>query len=926
MKEKFDVQGMTCSACQAHVQKALEKVDGVHSVNVNLLKNNAEVEFDEQVCPLSALERAVDKAGYKLVAHDVKPQKNDAPKAKDYTLAKLIACIILLLILMYFSMGNMMWNFPAPAVFDHKANPMGFALLQFLLVLPVLFIYRGYFSSGFKKLLKGKPNMDSLIAVGATASLAYGIFALFMISYAQAMISSGGDAARWQEVLSTYHDSLYFESAGMILTLVSLGKYLEGLSKKRTTAAVTKLMDLAPKRATVEREGAEVEIPAEDVRVGDILIVKNGASVPVDGIITEGGASLNQANITGESMPVYKTEGDEVYSSTTVTAGYFKMRASKVGDDTSIASIIKLVDEASNSKAPISKLADKISGIFVPVILAIALVTLIVNLIAGSTFELSLNFAISVVVIACPCALGLATPVSIMAGTGKGAQCGLLIKNAEILEKAHLIKTVVLDKTGTITAGKPSVTDYIELDGSASDKSISGGKILDGRMIDGNVLDGNILNRSILNAVYSLEHKSEHPLARAVVDYAEANGAELSEVTEYRSIEGRGIEGYIDGICFAIGNTKMARERGAEVPEERINTLANEGKTPLLALRENRIIAIIAVKDEVKPGSVQAVHELTKRGIKVVMLTGDNQTTANAVAKEVGVSEVISDVYPADKQRVIESLKTDGKHLVAMVGDGVNDAPALTSADLGIAIGGGSDVAMECSDIVLLRNDLMDMLNVISLSRRVLNTIRLGLFWAFFYNFVCVIIATGAFYYVSGFKINPMIGALAMSVSSVSVVLNALTINFFKIKRADGDGVSENKSDKTPNGKSHEKLDAKKILAGKADEQADVLSEERRGEKTQNNEPESVINNENQISQKENYNMIKYVFNVDGMMCNMCEKHVNGAVRSIDGVEEVISSHESGTTTVTCSKPIDTEAVKSAILDAGYTVTDVTEE
>ena len=874
MKEKFDVQGMTCSACQAHVQKALEKVDGVHSVNVNLLKNNAEVEFDEQVCPLSALESAVDKAGYKLIPHDVKQQKNDAPKAKDYTLAKLIACIILLLILMYFSMGNMMWNFPAPAVFDHKANPMGFALLQFLLVLPVLFIYRGYFSSGFKKLLKGKPNMDSLIAVGATASLAYGIFALFMISYAQAMVSSGEDAARWQEVLGTYHDSLYFESAGMILTLVSLGKYLEGLSKKRTTAAVTKLMDLAPKRATVEREGEEIEIPAEDVRVGDILIVKNGASVPVDGIITEGGASLNQANITGESMPVFKTEGEEVYSSTTVTAGYFKMRASKVGDDTSIASIIKLVDEASNSKAPISKLADKISGIFVPVILAIALVTLIANLIAGSSFELSLNFAISVVVIACPCALGLATPVSIMAGTGKGAQCGLLIKNAEILEKAHLIKTVVLDKTGTITAGKPSVTDYIEIDGSATDKNNSNEKTPNG---------------SILNAVYSLEHKSEHPLARAVVDYAEANGAKLGEVTDYRSVEGRGIEGYIDGVYFAIGNTKMASEHGAAVPEERINALANEGKTPLLALRENRIIAIIAVKDEVKPGSIQAVHELTSRGIKVVMLTGDNQTTANAVAKEVGVSEVISDVYPADKQRVIESLKTDGKHLVAMVGDGVNDAPALTSADLGIAIGGGSDVAMECSDIVLLRNDLMDVLNVISLSRRVLNTIRLGLFWAFFYNFVCVIIATGAFYYVSGFKINPMIGALAMSVSSVSVVLNALTINFFKIKRADGDG---------------SKIQGVQPIS-------DTLPKS-----------ESAINNENQISQKENGNMIKYVFNVDGMMCNMCEKHVNGAVSAIDGVEEVISSHESGTTTVTCSKPIDTEAVKSAILAAGYTVTD----
>lgn len=868
MKERFDVQGMTCSACQAHVQKALEKVDGVISVNVNLLKNSADVEYDENVCSASALELAVDKAGYKLIARDAKSvAPTVAVGKKDYTLASLGVSIALLLVLMYFSMGNMMWGFPAPDVFDHKANPMGFALLQFLLVLPILFIYRRYFVSGFKKLFKGAPNMDTLIAIGATASLAYGIVALFMISHAQAMISAQTDVEKWREVLETYHSSLYFESAGMILTLVSLGKYLEGLSKKRTTLAVTKLMDLAPKRATVERDGEETEIPAEEVRVGDIIVVRNGAGIPVDGVIVEGGASINQANITGESMPVYKTEGDEVYSSTTVTAGFFKMRASKVGDDTSIASIIKLVDEASNSKAPISKLADKISGIFVPVILCIALVTLIANLIAGSSFELSLNFAISVVVIACPCALGLATPVSIMAGTGKGAQCGLLIKNAEILEKAHLIKTVVLDKTGTVTEGKPSVTDCIEL------------------------------KSGVLDAVYSLEHKSEHPLARAVTEYAEKEGANLLEVENYRSVEGRGIEGYIGGEYFAIGNVKMATEHCDSVPLKETEAFANEGKTPLLAIRGNEVVAILAVKDEVKAGSVQAVRELVKRGIKVVMLTGDNSATANAVAREVGVSEVISDVYPADKQRVIESLKTDGKHLVAMVGDGVNDAPALTSADLGIAIGGGSDIAMECSDIVLLRNDLMDVLNVISLSRRVLNTIRLGLFWAFFYNFVCVIIATGAFYYTSGFKINPMIGALAMSVSSVCVVLNALTINFFKIKRASSD-------------KKDGALSASQQPSLNTPEEAPV---------------DKATDNENIIS-KESDNMKTYVFKVNGMMCNMCEKHVNNAVRACADVENVVSSHESGTTTVTCKNPVDIDKIKSAILEEGYEVTDVTEE
>lgn len=891
MKKKFDVQGMTCSACQAHVQKALEKVDGVKSVNVNLLKNNAVVEFDEQVCTVENLAGAVDKAGYKLI---VPSTAAAAPsQTKDYSLAKLITCIALLLVLMYFSMGNMMWGFPAPAVFDHKSNPMGFALLQFLLVLPILFIYRRYFSSGFKKLFRGKPNMDSLIAVGATASLIYGIFALFMISYAQAMVSAGTDIDKWHNVLMTYHDSLYFESAGMILTLVSLGKYLEGLSKKKTTAAVTKLMDLAPKRATVLRDGVETEIPAEEVQVGDIVIVKNGASVPVDGVITEGSASLNQANITGESMPVFKAEGDEVYSSSTVTAGYFKMRASKVGDDTSIASIIRLVDEASNSKAPISKLADKISGIFVPVILTIALITLIANLIAGSSFELSLNFAISVVVIACPCALGLATPVSIMAGTGKGAQCGLLIKNAEILEKAHLIKTVVLDKTGTITEGKPKVTDYKEYESG------------------------------ILDAVYSLEHKSEHPLALSVVEYAKSKNANLLDVDNYRSIEGRGIEGTIGGVPYAVGNVKLAEDVGADISavKQTVAQYADEGKTPLLVVRGGKLAGIIAVKDTVKEGSVQAVKELTKRGIKVVMLTGDNQATANVIAKEVGVSEVIADVYPADKQRVIESLKTDGKHLVAMVGDGVNDAPALTAADLGIAIGGGSDVAMECSDIVLLRNDLMDVLNVISLSKRVLNTIRLGLFWAFFYNFVCVIIATGAFYYVNGFKINPMIGALAMSISSVSVVLNALTINFFKIKRTDSTA-NDLPTNQNNVGELAESTgvgtDNKEINSGIEH----TVNIDTANDDTNTNKINGGIND----TASEVNNMSKYVLKVDGMMCGMCEKHVNNAVKTVANVQDVTSSHESGTTEVTCNGALDIEAVKNAVEQAGYTVTGVTQE
>ncbi len=879
-KKTFDVFGMTCAACQAHVEKAASKVSGVKKVSVNLLKNNMVVEFDEKVCSPADIELAVSNAGYKAeekgaakkTSADLKPQK-------DYALAKLITCIVLLLVLMYFSMGNMMWGFPSPDVFDHTANPVGFALLQFLLVLPILFIYRGYFSRGFKRLFKGKPNMDTLIAIGSAASMIYGIFAIFMMTISEAKIAAGIDAEKWAQTLATYHESLYFESAGMILTLVSLGKYLEGLSKKKTTSAVTKLMDLAPKRAVVLRENGEEEIPAEEVRIGDTVIVKNGESIPVDGEVIDGSASVDQSNITGESMPVFKKAGDEVYSSTTLTAGYLKLRASKVGEDTSIAAIIRLVDEASSSKAPISRLADKISGIFVPIILGIALITLIANLIAGSSFELSLNFAITVIVIACPCALGLATPVCIMAGTGKGAQNGLLIKNAEILEKAHLIKTVVLDKTGTLTEGKPKVTDY------------------------------STFGEDCLSEIYSLEALSEHPLALAVVEYAKGKNAEKLEVENFKQIEGGGLEGEIAGNRYAVGNLRLAEERCAIQGDvkSRAEALADEGKTPLFIVKNEKLIGIIAVKDTLKAGSAEAVAELKSKGIRVVMLTGDNEKTANVIAREVGIDEVIANVRPEDKHRIVEGLKTDGKHLVAMVGDGVNDAPALSAADLGIAVGGGSDVAIESSDIVLLRRNLMDVASVIRLSKRVLNTIKLGLFWAFFYNAVCVLIATGAFYYVNpAFKINPMIGALAMSVSSVSVVLNALTINFFKVKKtADSEApIPEKTTDLTP------------------EETANSVPEEA-VEKAENNE-----GNEQKISGKINENelenggikMKEYVLKVDGMMCGMCEAHVNNAVRKAANVKSVSASHSSGTVKIKADEELNLDAIKKAIEDEGYKV------
>lgn len=822
MKLKFNVEGMTCASCQAHVSKAVEQLEGTSKVNVNLLKNTLDVEVDEAKCDASKIEDAVQKAGYKAYIPNAN-KKTDKLIEKNHDLAYLIFSLVNLLVIMYFSMGHMMWGWPVPKVFNMHTNPMGFSLVQFILVLPIIFLYRKYFINGFKKLIKLSPNMDTLIAIGATFSIAYGIYCLFMISMGY----------------TEYHMYLYFEAAGMILTLVSLGKYLEKLSKRKTTTAIEKLMDLSPKEAVVLKDNIETKVKIEEVKLGDIVVVKKGDSVPVDGKIIEGNASIDQSNITGESIPVYKTANDDVYSSTIVTAGYIKVKATKVGEDTSIANIIKLVDEASNSKAPISKLADKISGVFVPVILAIALVTFIINLIVSKDFQIALNFAITVIVIACPCALGLATPVAIMVGTGKGAENGLLIKNAEILEKAHHIKTVVLDKTGTITEGKPRVTDFESFE-SDSD---------------------------LLSVIYSLENMSEHPLALSMIEYAKENNANLLEVKEFKTTDGRGIEGIVNNSKYFIGNYKSVEELKLNTKEleDTVNNLSYQGKTPLLIIKDNKVVGLIAVKDEVKESSKQAISELRNKGIKVIMLTGDNRKTAEAIAKEVNVDEVISDVHPEDKQKVINSLKTNDKNLIAMVGDGVNDAPALTSADLGIAIGGGSDIAIESADIVLLRNDLLDVLNVISLSKIVINTIKLSLFWAFFYNFVCVILSTGFLYYLTDkkFMMTPMIASVAMSISSVSVVLTSLTINFFKVKKA----------------------------------------------KNSNNSSVSI---------KEKNKMQTKVIYVDGMMCNHCKAHVEEACKKVPGVSDAVVSLQDKNVTVTCEEKVTDEALKQSIKEAGY--------
>lgn len=743
MESKFNVYGMTCASCQSHVTKAVEKVEGVKSVNVNLLKNNMIVSFNENLCSEDAIIKAVVLSGYNASVFN-EFVKSEVKTEENHSLRDLVISVILLLILMYFSMGVMMWGWPSPKVFDMEKCPMGFSLIQFIICLPIIYINRRYFISGFKKLFKG-PNMDTLIAIGASVSMLYGIYCLFMIALGH----------------THYHMYLYFESAAMILVFVSLGKYLEELSKRKTTSAIEALVALAPSSCIVLKNGSEVTIKSSDVKVGDTVVCKNGSSIAVDGEIIYGDATINEANITGESMPVEKSVGDSVYSSTTITSGYIRVCAKKVGEDTSIANIIRLVDEASNSKAPISKLADKISSIFVPVILILATITFIANFLyshisnpfGDDAFEIALNFAITVIVIACPCALGLATPVAIMVGSGKGASNGLLIKNASILEQASLIKTVVVDKTGTITKGKPEVCDFI-----------------------------NYSKDDLASVLYSFEILSEHPLAKSIVNYTSNLKKEVYKIDNYEAIAGLGIKGYINTDLYEIGNAKFLDKEFSEY--DTYNKLSEEGKSVLLIIKNHEVVGLISLRDNLKDTSKEGISLLKKKGIEVVMLTGDNEKTANAIAREAGITKVIAEVLPSDKADIIRSLKTDSKHLVAMVGDGVNDAIALKTADLGIAIGGGSDVAIDSADIVLLKDDIIDVSNTIDLSKRVLRTIKLGLFWAFFYNAICVFLATGILYYLTGgkFKMEPMYGSIAMSVSSVSVVLNALTINLFKVK------------------------------------------------------------------------------------------------------------------------------------------------
>ena len=762
MNQKFNVTSMTCSACSASVEKAIKKLDGVESVNINLLSNSAVVEYDESVIDNKKIIAAVENAGYNAsvfvrggdratqIDKGINPVEAEMKEMKS----RLIVSFACLIPLMYIAMYHMLFEWfglPVPA-FIHKAfhgpeNAIAFAFTQFLLLLPIVFVNRKYFTVGFKTLAKRSPNMDSLIAIGSSAAIIYGLFAIYRIGYG---LGHGNFA-----IADKYLMDIYFESAGTILTLITFGKYLEARSKGKTSEAISKLMDLAPKTAMVIRDGSEVEIPVEDVAIGDIVVVRPGQSIPVDGVIIEGSSAVDQSALTGESIPVEKSAGDKVIAATINKTGFFKFKAEKIGDDTTLAKIIELVEEASSSKAPIAKLADKISGIFVPIVMAISLISIVTWLLLGHSFEFSLSIGIAVLVIACPCALGLATPVAIMVGTGKGASNGILIKSAEALEIAHHINTVVLDKTGTITEGKPKVTDIAVADG--------------------------VSENYLLQIAASIEKPSEHPLADAIIEKATENNIAIKEVSEFTAISGRGIIAFIDGKQYIAGNAALMADKNIKI-DSLINAseaFAEDGKTPLYFTDEKSLLGVIAVADVVKPTSKEAIERLEEMGIDVVMLTGDNKKTAEAIRRQLGINRVVAEVLPQDKEGEIRRIQESGKK-VAMVGDGINDAPALARADVGIAIGAGTDIAIESADIVLMKSDLLDVVTAIQLSKATMRNIKQNLFWAFFYNTVGIPLAAGVFYAILGWRLSPMIAAAAMGLSSVSVVTNALRLKLFK--------------------------------------------------------------------------------------------------------------------------------------------------
>ena len=845
-KEKYNITGMSCAACSAKVERVVGKLDGVENVSVNLLTNSMQVEYKEDKLSSNDIIKNIADAGYGASLATATKQKKEEKSIKktnddaiDSMKFRLKVSIVFLAILMYFSMGSMI-GLPLPKFLSGEGNPVGFALTQLLLVLPVMYVNRKYYISGFKSLFHLSPNMDTLIAVGTVAAFTYGVIAIYVMGYAL----NNAD----MHTVTEYRMNLYFESVSMILTLITLGKFFETGSKARTTDAISKLIDLSPKRANVLRDGVEENILTEDVVVGDIVIVRPGESIPVDGMIIEGSTSVDESAITGESIPVQKEKGDKLIAATINKNGSVRIKATEVGEDTAISRIIALVEEASSSKAPIAKMADKVAGVFVPVVMGISLITFIVWLALGYDFSFALNCAIAVLVISCPCSLGLATPVAIMVGTGKGAENGILIKSADALETTHSIDTVVLDKTGTVTEGKPVVTDILAFDTDENE---------------------------FLKLAAGVESASEHPLAEAIVEKAKEKKLEIVSPTEFQAISGRGIVASVSGSKIIAGNEQAIKEQYGNSEDftevfKKGNELAAQGKTPMYFGKDNKLLGIIAVADTIKKDSKEAIQALKNRNIDVVLLTGDHKNTAMAIAKEAGIKKVIAEVLPTDKEEHIRELIKAG-HKVAMVGDGINDSPALARADVGIAIGAGTDIAIESADIVLMHSSLKDVATAIDLSKAVIRNIKQNLFWAFFYNSIGIPLAAGVFYLSLGWKLSPMFGAAAMGMSSVCVVSNALRLRAFKPKKVKKNNI-------------------------------------------ENDEIELIENN-----RKED-NKMTTVINVNGMMCEHCKATVEKVTRGVEGVSNSEVNLDAKNVTIEHSADTDLEKVKKAITDAGYEV------
>ena len=885
--KQYTVTGMSCAACSSRVEKAVSKVPGVTACSVSLLTNSMGVEGD---VPPETVIHAVEDAGYgaSLKGQGTAAQAQSASEAEDalkdretpVLKHRLIASLGFLAVLMYMSMGHMMWGWPLPHFMDGNHVAMG--LLQLLLAGIIMVINQKFFISGFKGLLHRAPNMDTLVALGSGTSFVYSTYALFAMTDAQL---KGNDAA----VMSYMHE-FYFESAAMILALITVGKMLEARSKGKTTDALKGLMKLAPKTAVIIRDGVETEVPIEQVKKGDVFVVRPGENIPVDGVVLEGTSAVNEAALTGESIPVDKAQGDPVSAATVNQSGYLRCEATRVGEDTSLSQIIRMVSDAAATKAPIAKIADRVSGVFVPAVITIAVVTTIVWLLAGQTFGFALARGISVLVISCPCALGLATPVAIMVGNGMGAKNGILFKTAVSLEETGKMDIVALDKTGTITSGEPRVTDVIP--------------------------SGGVTEKELVSLALSLEKKSEHPLAKAVLLYAKEQQMDAPEAADFQALPGNGLSGTLDGASLAGGSFSYISGHTTVSAQEQASfeRLASEGKTPLCFMKNGRLAGMIAVADVIKEDSPQAVKELQNMGIRVVMLTGDNERTARAIGAQAGVDEVIAGVLPDGKESVIRSLKEQGK--VAMVGDGINDAPALTRADIGIAIGAGTDIAIDAADVVLMKSRLSDVPAAIRLSRATLRNIHENLFWAFFYNVVGIPLAAGLWYPIFGWKLNPMFGAAAMSLSSFCVVTNALRLNLFKMHDASKDHPMRKRAEKAANKGGEKAENAGAVRMGAEDTRS--IGQTANGNETVSKEMKKSENQKNNINM-EGITMTK-TMNIEGMMCGHCEARVKKALEALAGVESAEVSHEKGTAVVSMSADVSDDTLKEAVEAQDYKV------